>query len=326
MNGASGSRPGVRPVWPPAPSTGLTLAVLAAVISGVAVWINTQAVTRVELFGDAGTYTTAKNLVAAVVVVAVALSAGRRQALVALRRPARRVQWWALLAVSLVGGSVPFLLFFEGLARSGSPVDAQAVHKASLVVLVAVLGPALLRERLGPLQGIGLTLVVVGYLLMGEDLRAADTAGLLLVLGAAALWAVEAVLDRWLLGELSVATVAVARLGAGALWLVVFGLVTGDTSGLARLGVEGWAWAAVTGVVLAGYTACWLGALAGAQAVDVTAVLALAVPVTAVVNAVAEGTPLSPWYVLALLVLGAVVVAAAAWNRPAQLLPVWGDG
>jgi apolipoprotein N-acyltransferase len=48
-------------------------------------------------------------------------------------------------------------------------------------------------------------------------------------------------------------------------------------------------WVLLTGLLLAAYVATWLAALARAQAVDVTAVLVLAVPVTAVLQAVADG-------------------------------------
>ncbi len=311
---------------PGSSSLGIVLALCAAVISGGAVWLNAQAVTKVKLFGDPGTYTTAKNLVAALVVIAVAAGAGSRWRPAAFSRPAGKVQWGALLVVSIIGGSVPFLLFFEGLAKlgkEGAP-DAQAVHKASLLVLVAILGPALLRERLGALQGVGLLLVTVGYLSMGNDILGLAAPGVLLVIGAGALWAVESVLDRWLLSDVSVATVAVARLGAGVVWLLLIGLFTGDTAGLGSIGATGWAWAGLTGLVLAAYVGFWLAALSEAQAVDVTAMLAFAVPVTAVVNIVASGTPMNPWYVLVLVIGGVAVVAAGAWNRAPRLDPVWG--
>jgi hypothetical protein len=38
---------------------------------------------------------------------------------------------------------------------------------------------------------------------------------------------------------------------------------------LAGLGSEGWAWAAITGVILAGYVVLWFSALAAAPALDV---------------------------------------------------------
>jgi drug/metabolite transporter (DMT)-like permease len=75
----------------------------------------------------------------------------------------------------------------------------------------------------------------------------------------------------------------------------------------------------VTGVLLACYVGTWFAALARAQAVDVTAVLVLAAPVTAGLSAAVDGTalaPQSPW--LALVVVGG---AFAIWlgGRGARL-------
>ena len=86
---------------------GLALALVTAGISGVAVFLNGYGV---RAFGDAGLYTTAKNLVAAVLLGAVVGLGARTGA--QLTRPATSRQWVGLCVVGLVGGSVPFLLFF----------------------------------------------------------------------------------------------------------------------------------------------------------------------------------------------------------------------
>jgi drug/metabolite transporter (DMT)-like permease len=301
----------------PTNRAGLGFALAAAVVSGFSVWLNGQVVSRVEVFGDPGTYTTAKNLVAGLVVVAiagVATLAGSRAGLV---RPAGRSHWIGLAAVAVVGGAIPFLLFFEGLAASGSPADAQLLHKAGLLAFVAVLAPSVLRERLGPPQLAGVGLVLLGYWILSGDLGSLGLgSGVLLVLAASACWAAESVIDRWLLADVTPATVAVARLGAGSVVLVVIGLVNGDTARLADLGTTGWAWAALTGLVLAGYAMLWLHGLANAQAVDVTAVLTLAAPITALVNVGIEGTPVPSPTGLVVVAAGGLLVAVAASMRP----------
>ena len=102
-------------------------------------------------FDDATVYTTAKNLRrgrapprarAAAARRAEARSGGRAT------RPATRRQWLGVVAVACIGGSVPFVLFFEGLARADA-TQAAFIHK-TLVVWVALLAVPLLRERLGP--------------------------------------------------------------------------------------------------------------------------------------------------------------------------------
>ena len=57
-----------------------------------------------------------------------------------------RGQWGALAAIGVIGGSVPFVLFFEGLSSATSP-QAAFLHK-TLVLWVAVLAVVFLGERL----------------------------------------------------------------------------------------------------------------------------------------------------------------------------------
>lgn len=295
---------------------GVGFALGAAAVSGFSVWLNGQVVSRVEVFGDPGTYTTAKNLVAGAVVAAFALVLTARRSPHGFALPRARRQLWALVAVAVVGGSVPFLLFFEGLARSGAPGDAQLLHKAGLLVFVAVLGPALLRERLGALQVGGVVLVLAGYWMLSSGPDGATLgAGALLVLAASLCWAVESVIDRWLLADVSVATVGTFRLFGGVLVLLAIGAFNGDTAGLAEIGVVGWAWASLTGVVLAAYVGLWLHGLRGAQAVDVTAILTLAAPITALVALLVDGVAAPDPVGLVVIGCGAAVVAAvASWS------------
>ena len=119
-------RPGTR-------RAGILLALATAAISGVAVFLNADAV---RAFGDATAYTTAKNLVAALVLLAPRRRpAPRTGARLHPADPARAVGRAG--GVGVLGGSVPFVLFFEGLARASS-AQAAFLHK-TLVVWVAVL-------------------------------------------------------------------------------------------------------------------------------------------------------------------------------------------
>ena len=105
-------------------AVGVALALVTATISGFAVFLNSYAVKR---FDDATVYTTAKKGVAGVLLLLLAVpvlrsAAGKRPA----PKPRSGAQWLALLAVGIIGGSVPFVLFFEGLARASSTQAAGA--------------------------------------------------------------------------------------------------------------------------------------------------------------------------------------------------------
>ena len=284
--------------------TGILLALATAAISGVSVFVNA---TGVKAFDSATVYTTAKNVVAALVLLAVVGLGSRTGA--RLTRPARGREWVALLAIGVIGGSVPFVLFFEGLARATSP-QAAFIHK-TLVLWVALLALPLLKERLQWGHWVAIGLLVVGQVGLAGGLPSSfGTAGLM-ILAATLLWSLEVVVAKWLLAGVSPWTVAVARMALGSVVLLCWLGVRGQLAGLVSMSGRQLGWVLLTGVLLACYVGTWFGALARAQAVDVTAVLVLAAPVTAGLSAAVNGTALAPqalW--LSLVVVGGVV---AVW-------------
>ena len=271
------------------PIPGLALAAGTAVISGVSVYLNSYGVRSVP---DAAVYTTAKNLVAAaVLLLAVTLWHGTRGARSVPGAPpspeARRNSWGRRLGlayVGVVGGGVAFIMFFSGLAQS-SAQPAAFLHD-TLVVWVAVLAWPFLRERVS-----GWNLLAIGLLVAGEVAVAGGTGqlsmgpGAGLVLGATLLWALETVVAKRLLGTLSPGRVAVTRMGVGVAVLLAYLGITGSFGGLLTLAPGQWSWALVTGLLLAAYVGTWMGALARARAVDVTSVLVGSVLVTTLLSA-----------------------------------------
>jgi drug/metabolite transporter (DMT)-like permease len=292
------------------------LALGAAVVSGVAVFVNSYGVRAVP---DPTVYTTAKNLVAAVVLAAVATAAKPPSRPIQPRLRFRQVA--GLAAVAVVGGSVAFVLFFEGLARATS-TQAAFLHK-TLVIWVAMLAVALLGERLRALHLAAIAILVAGQALLSGGLAGLRLgAGEWLVLAATLLWSVETVLAKWLLRDMPVRYVAVTRMAAGAVLLTGWVAVSGRWSTLTGLDVEGWAWAAITGVILAGYVALWFSALAAAPAMDVTAVLVLAAVVTAMLNVLVKGAAVTAWTASGMVVVllgGALAIVAASSRQPVRL-------
>lgn len=280
----------------------MLLALGTALVSGVSVWVNASGVRE---FGDPGAYTTAKNLVAAGVLVTI-VAAGRRTG-ARLTRPAGARQWLGLAVVGVVGGSVPFVLFFEGLSRAGS-TQAAFLHK-TLVLWVALLAVALLHERLQWGHWLAIAVILVGQVGVQGGLPGSLGRPELLILGATLLWSVEVVVAKRLLASLSSWTVGVARMTVGSVVLVGWLAVRGGLGVLGSLSRAQVGWVLLTGLLLSAYVATWMAALARAQAVDVTAVLVLAAPVTAVLEAVVDGATLGTqdgWQLL--LVAGGALV------------------
>jgi drug/metabolite transporter (DMT)-like permease len=293
---------------------GIALAFGTAAISGVSVFVNAYGVRVVH---DATVYTTAKNLVAAVVLIllAVGSSAGRRSGTAGPLRLSARNRL-GLLVVAVVGGSVPFVLFFSGLAHASS-THAAFVHK-TLVVWVALVAVPILGERLGLLHYSAIGLLLVGQAALGGGLGGFRVGtGELMILAATLLWAVEVIVVKQLLRAVAPETLAVARMGLGVVLLLGWVAVSGHWSAFTGLSGEGWRWALLTGFLLAGYVATWYRALELAPAVDVTAVLVLAAIITAILNAVVKGVVVTPQagVGIALLTAGAALIVLPRSRR-----------
>jgi drug/metabolite transporter (DMT)-like permease len=289
---------------------GLLLALAAACISGVAVFLNSYGV---KAFGDATTYTTAKNVIAALVLMALiaGLSASRPGAV--LTRPSRPGQWAGLAVVGVFGGAIAFVLFFEGLALA-SATDAAFLQK-TLLVWVALLAVPLLGERLGALQVAAIALLVLGQIGLAGGVTTIVGRGQLMVLGATLVWAAEVIIAKKLLTDLSSWTVGLTRMGIGSVVLILWTLIRGEGGALVALTGNQWMWVLVTGVILAGYVSTWFAALSRAPAVDVTAVLVIGAVITALLAAAVNGGPLVPelgW--VGLVLAGTVLVVAPAWR------------
>jgi drug/metabolite transporter (DMT)-like permease len=259
---------------------GVSLAFAAALISGVSVYVNAHAVKH---FGDATVYTTVKNAIAGALLLPLAF-APRRSIAAAFRGRTPL----ALVAVAVVGGSVPFVLFFEGLARAEA-TQAAFIQK-TLVIWVALLAVPLLHERFRLPHALAIALLVVGQAFLAGHLgTVAFGTGETMILAATLLWAVEVVLAKHLLASIDSRTLAAARMVLGTILLVAWVAATGKAHELASLSGTQWRWVALTGLLLTAYVATWYAALARAQAIDVTAVLVFGAVVTAGLSGAADG-------------------------------------
>ena len=288
---------------------GIGLAFATALISGVSIFVNASAV---KLLPDAAVFTTLKNGVAAVLLLAVVLGTVRPAEIHALDRRA----WGTLLLIGVIGGSVPFLLFFTGLAQASAPTAA-FIHK-TLFVWVALLAVPFLGERLGIAQLAALGILFLGQFLVAPPKGVVWGSGETMIAAATMLWAVESVVAKRLLGRTSVAVPAqvlgAARLGFGLVVLIGYLLVTGKLGIVAGLSAAQWGAALGTGLLLSGYVGTWFAALRRAPASLVAAILVVGAPITAALQAVANGVRPAPAVVGgdALILVGAMAIAWAA--------------
>jgi len=260
--------------------TGTLLALGAAAISGVSVFVNASAVRQLP---DPAVYTTLKNAVAATILLAIALAVVRPGQV----RSIDRRGWASLAVIGVIGGSVPFVLFFTGLAQASAP--SAAFIQKTLFIWVALLAVPLLGERLGSVQLAALAVLLAGQVLVLNPAGVRWGTGETLIALATLLWAVETVVARRVLHSIPAPVVAAARLGFGLVVLVAYLAVTNKLAVVAGLGPTQVGWVLVTGGLLAGYVGTWFAALRRAPASLVTAVLVVGAPVTAALQALASG-------------------------------------
>jgi drug/metabolite transporter (DMT)-like permease len=283
---------------------GLSLALATAVISGFAIFINGYASRE---FDSATLFTTLKNAFVGLALLAFVLQGRHLREMRSL--PSRSLAGLGLIAV--VGGSIPFVLFFEGLQRVESG-NAAFIHK-TLFLWVAVLAIVALRERLGLAQLSALAALLVAQITIAGPGRLGVGVGEAMVMTATLLWAMETVLARKLLPGMSSSLAATARMAGGSMILVAYVLASGKAGAVLQLTAEQWAWALGTGFVLLLYVTTWYAALKRAPATAVTAVLTIGAPITAFLN-VLGGRPVPSGeqvfgYVLVLAAVAAMAVA-----------------
>jgi drug/metabolite transporter (DMT)-like permease len=294
---------------------GIGLALVTALISGVAIYVNTFAVKELS---DAAIFTTLKNGVAALVLFGICVVAIRRPAIASMDSRS----WLGLVSVGVLGGGAAFLLFFTGLSMASAP-SAAFIHK-TLFVWVALLAVPLLGERLGWLQIAALGTLLASQLMITPPNGVVWGTGETFIAAATLLWAVEVIVAKRLLTSVDSFVLGVGRLGVGLVVLVGYLALSGRLPLVAELSPAQWTWVLVTGLLLAGYVGTWFAALSRANASVVTAVLVLGAPITAMLDAIAKGSvPASlPLVGYLLIVTAAVLVTITALRRarPRELL------
>jgi len=288
---------------------GLLWALATALISGVSVYVNKFGVAQVQ---DPFIYTTLKNsLVAFGFLAALTFTASLREL-----RAFTPGQWAIWVGLGLIGGGIPFLLFFRGLAVASAP-SAALIHK-TLFIWVALLAVPLLDERLGWWQIGGLGILAIGQWLLQPPSALGWGTGELLIISATLLWAIETILAKKVLAGISAQTAALGRMGIGALVMWLFLGLTGRAERAIVLTGTQWLWVAITAMLLMAYVWTWYRALKAAPASLVTSVLTLGAIITVGLAVPFEGKGMAESHVVALVVmmLGAALFAV---RLPQQL-------
>jgi len=256
---------------------GIYLVLATAIISGFANFFNKFGMQA--LGKNAFQYTTLKNVVVALILSLIVFTPILWPKLKKLTKK----DWSKLILIGLVGGSIPFLLFFKGLSLT-SPVSASFLHK-TLFIWVAILAWPILKEKITKLQFFALGLLLFGNIIFlgfeGMSWGYAET----IILIATMFWAIENVIAKITLKNVSPMVVAWGRMFFGSIILIGFLLVTGNTAGLLILNLSQLGWILLVSAFLTGYVTTWYAALKRLPVTVTASFLVLASPITTFLNA-----------------------------------------
>lgn len=291
---------------------GVLLALGTALISGVSVYLNKFAVTAVP---DAVLFTTMKNTVVGGALLVALFFALRNRVTAQNVVGLTRRDWLKLGAIAVVGGSVPFLLFFTGLKLASAP-SAALIHK-TLFIWVALLAAPFLGERLSKWVVAGLGVLLIGQLLSNYPKAWGWGTGENLIVLATMLWAVETILVKRVLPNVPVSLAAAARMAGGAVVMWGYLAFTNQAGNVLALNANQWLWILLTSAFLFGYVATWYAALKFAPATVVTSVLTIGAVITVGITAIVEGKLVEPLPALGLIfiVIGAALVVGLWMER-----------
>lgn len=249
---------------------GLLFIIATALISGVSIFLNAFGVQGLDPF----TFTGAKNFLVVIFLLSILALSFKFSELKDLSRK----QFALLVLIGLVGGSLPFLLFFKGLSM-GTGAAGAFMHK-TMIVWVAFGALLFLKEKLNWKLVVGALAILAGNFLLLRLTGISLSEGLLYTFAAALLWSVEILLSKRLLKDVSGLTVAFGRMAFGSIFIFAFLFVTGRTTELLSWSSTSWLWVFVTSLFLLGYVWTFYNGLKLVQASTAVAILSLGAVIT----------------------------------------------
>ncbi len=285
---------------------GLILVFSTAIISGFSIFINKYGVSVI----NPSVFTFLKNTVVALMLTSLILLIKDWRLLKSLTKK----QWWLLCLIGLVGGSIPFLLFFKGLSLTGA-AQGSFIHK-TMFIYVAVLAVIFLKEKISKKFLIGALLLLLGNLIYLKALPSSFGKGDLLVLLATFLWSIENVISKYALKDLPAKIVAWGRMFFGSIFILVFLLVSGQAGQITTLNTTQIGWIFLTALILLGYVLTWYSGLKYVPVSTATAILLLGSPITTLLS-LTIGVKISPSEFLAgiLMIIGLIFIVSLKYSE-----------
>ncbi len=252
--------------------TGFILVLLTALVSGVSIFANSFAVQGFNTF----TFTFLKTAVVAVFLFSIIILLKDFKAIKTISKK----QAGQLAAIGLIGGSIPFLLFFYALNLTNA-LNAGFLHK-TLFLWASIFAFFFLKEKLDKKFIAAALLLLAGNFLLFNI----NAFGLpeLLILIATILWAAENTLSKHVLKDLSGTIVAFGRMFFGSIFILAFLAFTGQRVSILVLSMQQIQWVLISSAFLLAFVFTFYSGLKRLPVHKATAVLLLAQPITALLS------------------------------------------
>lgn len=276
---------------------GIVYALIAAIISGIAIFYAKVSVAKI----DPLILTTSRNLFAGLLLLITIIFSYKKE--IKINFSIKNVS--KLLIISIIGGSIPFFLFFTGLKLIG-PQTANLIQK-SLFIWVGILSLVFLKEKLNPVYWLAFTLIFIGNFVINPVSIVFDK-GIILVILATMFWSVENVLVKKFMQNFSEKLLSVVRMLGGGLILLCMTITTGKLSLLFSLNFDQLITIIVGGIILSFYVYFWYKALKYAPASLVTLILTFSLVVGNILNGAFIGIKLTTNDIFSSILIGVAMV------------------
>ncbi len=272
---------------------GVFFALITSVVSGIAIFYSKFSITKI----DPLVLTTSRNLYVGVAFLLLIIFTNKISELQKINRK----NLFQLILIGLIGGGIPFYLFFSGLQLIGAQTG-NLIHK-TLFIWVTLLGMIFLKEKLDPIYLISYILVFVGTFFFAP-FKFIFGRGEMFVLSATLLWAVENIIAKKVLKNVSSNLVGLFRMGIGSMILLGLTVLNGKQNLLLSLNQTQLTTIVIGATILCFYVFFWYRALKYAPAGLVTLLLTFSVVVGNFLNGGFTGVKLTQKDFLLTLFIG----------------------
>jgi drug/metabolite transporter (DMT)-like permease len=279
---------------------GYFLVLLTAIISGFAIFINKFGV---GVFKSSEIYTFLRVALVSLILGLILVISDFKKI-----KNLKKREWIFLALIGLLGGCIPFLLFFKGLKITSS-AEGSFIHK-TMFLWVAILAIFFLKEKIDQKFLFGALILLFANALLLKNFPFVFDKGDFLILIATIFWAIENILSKYLLSNsnLDGKTVAFGRMFFGAIFILIYLILTNQTSQIFVLNLRQIIWVLITGIILLFYVLTWYSGLKFIPVSKATAILLLGSPITTLLNLISGAKVFSQEIISAILILVGIVI------------------